>query len=68
MVQDFEELLSKADFTKESGLYGELKKKLLSQRSAGTLRDYLVSEDDLEELAAAGTDAPDQPKPDKLKR
>ena len=67
-MKTFEDLLSRADFTKESGLYGELKKKLLSRRSAGTLQDYRVSEDDLEGLAAAGMDAPDHPKPDQLKR
>ncbi len=54
MKHDFEDLLIKADFTKESDLYGKLKRQLFSVRASGFLDDHRLAEDDLEELAAAG--------------
>ena len=54
MKRSMEELLQKADFTKESNLYGKLKRQLFSARAPGFLDDHRLAEDDLEELAAAG--------------
>ena len=53
MKHDFEDLLIKADFTKESGLCGKLEQKLFS-RCSDDLRNHRLADEDLEELAAAG--------------
>ncbi len=53
-MKTIEDLLSKADFTKESDLYGKLKRQLFSSHAFGFLEDHRLAEDDLEELAAAG--------------
>lgn len=54
MKRSMEELFERADFTKESDLYGKLKRQLFSARASGFLDDHRLAEDDLEELAAAG--------------
>ena len=54
MKQNFEDLIVKADYSKESGLYEKLGKKLFSERSADLLAGRRIQDKDLEYLAAAG--------------
>ena len=54
MADRFEELLQKADFTKESNLRERLEKELFSKNTVDFMRDRKLSEEDLETLAAAG--------------
>ena len=50
----FEELLQKADFSKESNLREKLEKELFSNNTIDFMKDRKLSDEDLEILAAAG--------------
>ena len=54
MADRFEELLQKADFTKESNLREKLEKELFSSNTIDFMKDRKLSDEDLETLAAAG--------------
>lgn len=54
MADRFEELLKKADFTKESNLREKLEKELFSSNTIDFMKDRKLSDEDLETLAAAG--------------
>ena len=53
-VINTEELLKKADFTKESNLREKLEKELFSSNTIDFMKDRKLSDEDLETLAAAG--------------
>ncbi len=55
MNDRFEDLLLKADFTKESDLYEDLRSNITGSKKVGFLKSRAIPDDDLEMLAAAGT-------------
>ncbi len=55
MTDRFEQMLVSADFTKESDLYESLRSNILDSEKVSFLKAHVISDDDLEMLAAAGT-------------
>ena len=63
-MKTIENLLQEADFTKESDLYEKLNKQLFHRDRKAFLDAHRLEEDELEELAAAGTIRETEPEPD----